>query len=128
MTNTHTLRGQATRFAVVGLSGAVVNLGLLSLLYGALRVPLFVGIALASELAVLSNFLLNNRWTFGRHDASLARLARFNVSSIGGLAIATGTTAVLISSGLPYQVADLAGIANGAVCNFLASALWTWRI
>ena len=127
MTNTHALRGQATRFALVGLSGTAVNLGLLSVFYGALRLPLFVGIALASELAVLSNFLLNDRWTFGRHDASLARLARFNLSSLGGLAIAAGTTAVVISGGLPYQVADLAGIANGAVCNFLASALWTWR-
>lgn len=127
MTNTYALRGQATRFALVGLSGTVVNLGLLTLFYGALRLPLLVGVALASELAVLSNFILNDRWTFGRHDASLTRLARFNLSSLGGLAIAASLTTLLIDGGLHYQVADLVGVGSGAVCNFLTSALWTWR-
>jgi putative flippase GtrA len=118
---------RAVRFGVVGLGGTGVNLAALYLFHGLLGWPTLVGVLLASELAAFHNFLWNNRWTFGRRDASLGRLARFNLSSLGGLLLSVATTGVLAAGGVPYMLADLVGVADGAVCNFAASTLWTWK-
>ncbi len=117
----------AFRFGLVGLSGAAVNLATLHVCYGIFGWTLPLSIGLASELSILSNFVGNDRWTFGRRDISLRRLARFNVASLGGIAIAAGITVALVHAGWPYLLADIIGIGAGAACNFAASALWTWR-
>ncbi|HWE60218.1 MAG TPA: GtrA family protein [Chloroflexota bacterium] len=127
MTDRHALGRRAVRFGLVGLGGTVVNLCLLYLFHGLLNWPTLVSVVVAGEVAMLNNFVWNNRWTFGRRDSSLARLARFNLSSLGGLLLTTVTTVVLAGSGVPYLLADLAGVVDGAVCNFAASTLWTWK-
>jgi dolichol-phosphate mannosyltransferase len=127
MTGRYTLGTRAVRFGLVGLGGTGVNLAALYLFHGLLGWPTLSSVLLASELAILQNFLWNNRWTFGRRDASLGRLARFNLSSLSGLLISVVTTSILVTGGVPYLLADLVGVADGAVCNFAASTLWTWK-
>ena len=122
------LRTQGIIFGLVGLSGTVLNTGLVYVLHGHLRWPLPLAVALASELAILNNYLWNDRWTFGRHDPSLRRFARFNLSSLGGLALTTGVTSALTTSGVPYLLALLVAVAASALSNFAASALWVWRV
>jgi dolichol-phosphate mannosyltransferase len=122
------LRTQGLIFGLVGLSGTVLNTGLVYVLHGLLRWPLPLAVALASELAILNNYLWNDRWTFGRHDPSLRRFARFNLSSLGGLAITTGLTTALTAGGVPYLLALLVAVAVSALSNFAASALWVWRV
>ena len=122
------LRTQGIIFGIVGLSGTVLNTGLVYVLYGHLRWPLPLAVALASELAILNNYLWNDRWTFGRHAPSLRRFARFNLSSLGGLALTTGVTSALTTSGVPYLLALLVAVAAAALSNFAASALWVWRV
>ena len=80
------------------------------------------------QQARLNNYLWNDRWTFGRHDPSLRRFARFNLSSLGSLAITTGVTSALTTSGVPYLLALLGAVAAAALSNFAASALWVWRV
>jgi len=80
----------ALRFGLVGLSGVVINLASLRLLHGLLGWTLPLSIGLASEVSILSNFVANDRWTFGHRDVSPRRLARFNLASLGGIAIAAG--------------------------------------
>jgi len=85
------VRGALWRFCAVGASGVVVNLGALAALTGA-GVVSSLASALAIELSILSNFALNDRWTFlaareGRGDTWGGRLARFQlVSLVGALA------------------------------------------
>ena len=124
----HRLRAQGVSFGVVGLTGFVVNASLVYLLHGLLHWFLPVTVILASELAIVNNYLWNDRWTFGRRDLSLQRFVRFNFSSLGGIAITTAVTTVLAAGGLPYLPALLAGVGVGALVNFLASALWVWRV
>jgi dolichol-phosphate mannosyltransferase len=118
---------KALRFGVVGLGGTGVNALLLVLLYGRLHAPLAISTALAAEVAVIHNFYWNETWTFGTAGRSLQRLLRFNVSSLGGLAIAISITLLLVTAGLHYLFADMAGIIGGATCNFATSVLWIWR-
>ena len=122
------LRMQGIIFGIMGLSDTVLNTGLVYVFYGYLRWPLPLPVALASELAILNNYLWNDRWTFGRHAPSLRRFARFNLSSLGGLAMTTGATSALTTSGVPYLLALLVAVAAAALSNFAASALWVWRM
>ena len=124
----HRLRAQGVSFGAVGLSGFVVNASLVYLVHGLLHWSLPVTVVLASELAIVNNYLWNDRWTFGRRDLSLQRFMRFNLSSLGGLAITTAVTTVLAAAGLPYLLALLAGVSTGAGGNFIASALWIWKV
>ena len=100
---------------------------MLYLCHGLLGWPTLIGVLLATEVAIVHNFVWNNRWTFGRRHASLARLARFNLSSLGGVLLSVATDGHLVAGGVPYLFADLVGVADGAVCNFAASMLWTWK-
>jgi len=124
----HRLRAQGVSFGVVGLTGFVVNASLVYLLHGLLHWFLPVTVILASELAIVNNYLWNDRWTFGRRDLSLQRFVRFNFSSLGGIAITTAVTTVLAAGGLPYLPALLAGVGMGAGGNFIASTLWIWKV
>jgi len=119
---------QAFRFAVVGLSGVVVNMAVLGLCYGRLHWPLVSGVVCAAEVAMLNNYVWNEQWTFGQPHVSPGRFAQFNLSSLGGLAVATAITVTLVRAGSPYMSANVVGIATGSVCNFAASKLWIWRL
>ena len=112
MTAEATARGAFWRFCAVGASGVLVNLGALAALTGAGVVSTLAS-ALAIELSILSNFALNDRWTFsvgrgaergaGRgagRGAWWARLARFQLVSLVGAcaqwgAFVVGTLALL---------------------------------
>src|SRR5579883_1089422 len=119
--------GRLFRFGVVGLSGIVVNLVFVRLFFGHLHWSPSLAAALASELAVVNNFLWNNWWTFGQQRVSVRRFVRFNVASLGGLAITTGVFTVLIQLfGLYYVIANLIAIGAATTWNFAASVFWTW--
>jgi dolichol-phosphate mannosyltransferase len=115
------------RFGIVGLSGVAVNLAVLHLLFGMLHWTAFLASALAVEVSVVSNFFWNNRWTFQQADVSPRRFVRFNLASLGGLAITSGVFTLLLgNTPLPYVAADLIAIAVATAWNFGASVLWTW--
>jgi putative flippase GtrA len=75
------------KFAAVGASGVVVNLGTLAVLR-VLGVHTNLASALAIEVSILSNFTINHLWTFGdrRHaEMSLLRQGvKFHLVSLGG--------------------------------------------
>lgn len=115
------------RFALVGVSGAVVNTLALFTLHGLLRMPLAVSGALAVETAIMSNYVWNERWTF-RCGLSPVRFAKFNITSLGGMALSVGVLALLAHGlGVHYLAANAVGIGVAAMWNFGASVLWTWR-
>jgi putative flippase GtrA len=120
-------RNWIVKFMLVGGSGAVLNTAVLYLLYQRLHMPLVAASAVAVELAVVNNFLLNDRWTFATRSRSLQRFAKFNVSSLGGLAVNVLSVWFLARHGLPVLVANLAGIAAGMAVNLTLSVTWVWR-
>ena len=99
-TLTHGRAGLLQRFStfvVIGGFAAVVNLVVFYVaFYHILRFPASVGSvlpniiasALAAEISIMTNFALNDHFTFrylpGRSRSWLARCARFQVTSIGG--------------------------------------------
>ncbi len=119
---------KAGKFILVGATGIVVNSLALAILYAGARLPLLLASAGAVEVAIIHNFLLDNRWTFGRKDVSVRRFARFNLVSVVALLVTTPTVWALVHyAGLQYLVANLLGIAAAGIVNF-AGALWTWGV
>jgi dolichol-phosphate mannosyltransferase len=117
------------KFLVVGGTGVAVNSAALYAFYQLLSLPLIVASALAVTLAIGNNFVLNDRWTFaGRHQSAwFLRLARFGLSSVGGLTLATLTLWLLVTYlGIQYLFANLVGISLGTASNLTTSMMWTW--
>ncbi|MBX6773153.1 MAG: GtrA family protein [Chloroflexi bacterium] len=115
------------RFGLVGLSGTLVNLAVVHVLFGTLHWPAVIASPVAVEVSVVNNFLWNNWWTFRQRSISLARFIRFNLASLGGLAITAAIFAALVDLlGWHYLLADLIAIGAATGWNFAASVLWTW--
>jgi len=115
------------RFGLVGAMGVAVNSAVLFVAHGVVGLPLLVASPLAVEIAILHNFIWNERWTFGARVFSLRRLAKFNLTSLGGLLIASAVLySLVVYLGVHYLLANLAGIALATAWNFATSMFWTW--
>jgi dolichol-phosphate mannosyltransferase len=160
------------KFLVVGTSGVPVNLGTVYLATVLIPVGAFDGVrdilaqalgiatltsaglrdvlayGLGIVVSILTNFLLNNYWTWGDRVAGddrsqfLRRLVKFYLVSSVAAAVQLGTSAVVsaLVRGNPffayslhadYRVyhafAPMVGILCGLAINFVANNLWTFR-
>lgn len=114
------------RFATVGASGVVVNLGAMWLVHGQLGVWFPLASAVATETAIVWNYAGNELWTYHLRRLSLRRLAKFNAAALVALAL-TVSVATASASVLSPLLAQLAGIAVGSAANFAAHFGWIWR-
>jgi dolichol-phosphate mannosyltransferase len=120
------------RFGIVGISGIVVNLGLLYVLVQYLHSEDLLASFIATELAILNNFVWNDTWTFRSVEnkelsSRWHRLIAFNVVSAGGVAINLGIFYALTRwFGIYYLLAQLVGILIAFSWNFLLNRRLTW--
>lgn len=121
------LRATALRFGAVGVVGVGVNNSLLYLLHDRLGASVLIAAVVATEVAILANYLGNELWTFGLRPER-GRLARFQLTALAGLGITVAALQGLVAlTPLDLYVANLAAIAAGSAWNFLANLTWTWR-
>lgn len=119
------------KFAIVGTSGVLVNMGLLYALtrYFSMRIEFASPIAI--ETSILTNFLINNYWTFQKRNTQVTFLNRiFRYHLVTGLAgIINYLTLILLVSllGINDMIANLIGIAIGTIINYSLNSLWTWK-
>jgi dolichol-phosphate mannosyltransferase len=118
------------KFAIVGASGVVVNVGMLWLLHGVLDVRIELAALLAIELSILSNFLINDAWTFRDERNRTFWMRAFGAHTGSVLAVAINYALLIVLNkqlDVYYLAAALLSIAAGAGVNYSVSALWTWR-
>lgn len=118
------------RFGAVGACGVLVNTLVLWALAQHVRLPVWLAGALATEAAVMSNFVLNDRWTFRGRGAGrvIERFVRFNGLALGGMMITTALLTLLTAAGgLNIFVANGAAVAAGAGWNYVMSSRWAWK-
>lgn len=122
------------KFALVGLSGAAVNLFLYRWLAGmSLRVWAAAGIA--ASVAIVNNFVWNEMFTFPEtHRASpswgsmLRRSAMFALISGAGLLLNVAVVEFLVAIlHLPWLPGVSAGVILAGAWNFFTNANLTWR-
>ena len=116
-------------FAIVGVSGIAVNMIVLSILKDYFQLPLLGASFIAIELATISNFILNDHWTFKEinNDTWFHRMISFNGVSIGGMIVNMVVLAILTMFGVWYILANLIGIVLGFSWNFLVNRRMTWK-
>ena len=123
----HYERTKLSKFLLVGGTGALLNSLALLLLVQGVHLPLAAASALSVELSILHNFCWHDRWTFRRTHLSWSRFARFNLVSLAGLVLTTGTVWLLVRHlGLYYLAANLLGITLATSWNFVVNSRWTW--
>jgi len=123
--------GQFLKFCVVGLTGVLVNMGLLWALTKFIGFDYRISAIFAIEISILSNFTLNEIWTFRKRPkaGSLAgRIVNFNIACIIGAAI-NFVVLVLLTEifHLHYLLSNLFGIACATLWNYFMSATWVWK-
>jgi len=116
------------KFNLVGLSGVVVNEGLLLLLAYEGLYYVYAS-AVAIEISIISNFILNDFWTFRdrRHGHVATRLLRFNGLMVIGLVV---NLAILYAGteylGINYAISNLVGIAVAFIVRYWLSLRYAW--
>lgn len=120
------------KFGIVGMSGIVVNMGLLYLLAGPGGVPYFLASIVAIELSIISNFSINHLWTWrdrSDHGTVFGKLVRYHIGAgatgfLGNYLILVALTELV---GLHYLLSNLIGIGVGTLFNYVINDLWTFR-
>jgi dolichol-phosphate mannosyltransferase len=116
-------------FALVGLTGLGVHLAVLSAVFGASG-SFLASQALATWVAMTSNFFLNNMFTYGdqrlRGRKIWRGLASFYVACGIGAFINLAVAEWLYLQSVVYWAAGLAGALVAALWNFFTTASFTW--
>ncbi|MBA5779029.1 glycosyltransferase family 2 protein [Stappia sp. F7233] len=118
-------------FSMVGASGVVVHLAALKFTLDLLGAPFNAAQTIATFVAMTWNFFLNNRLTY--RDRRLTGMAAlrglltfYAVCSVGVLAN-VGVANLIYENQPVWWFAGAAGAAMGAVWNYAASSVLTWR-
>jgi dolichol-phosphate mannosyltransferase len=116
------------RFAVVGISGIAVNTIALVIFKEFLSAPLILASILAIEISILTNFILNDRWTFQEYHNNtwIRRVIIFNSVSVVGAIINIIVLTILSSIGVWYILGNFVGIGFAFVWNFMGNKKVTW--
>lgn len=125
-------RGPFKKFAVVGSIGFLINTVILELLVVFGMHPV-IGSLVGAELAITSNFFLNNSWTFNsrkiKSDNMIKKFLQFNGASVGAMLIQSGTVAVgtlYFGSGL-YRPFYMIGVGIGLFWNYFMYSRVIWK-
>lgn len=128
---------QFIQYCLIGLSGVVVDMGVLFILCDS-RVfcwAVVPGKLIASELAIINNFIWNDLWTFRDERRVNAlrlptwqRLARFNIICGFGLGLNVLLLTVMIRMlAINLYAANMLAILLVTLWNFSLNMLFNWR-
>jgi dolichol-phosphate mannosyltransferase len=120
------------RFSIVGVIGAGINTGFLWLL----TIGLFYlfSSAIAIEIAIIIQFILNDRWTFSERKTKhmkqfLERILKSNLWRSGGLALNLAILYLLTEyASLYYLISNIFGILCAFILNYVFESRLTWGI
>ena len=117
------------KYCLVGSFGVVVNVVAFHIFSGFFNFSWAVIAAI--ETAIISNFWMNNVWTFAhvrlKGRAILMGLLKFNAAcALGGLANYAISTYLFVQ-GVPSLVAVLIGAFTSVLWNYTMNRIFTWR-
>ncbi|MEA5497768.1 glycosyltransferase family 2 protein [Limnoraphis robusta] len=123
------------RFGVVGFSGVFVDITTFYLLRN-LGLGLTLSVILSGEIAIVNNFLWNDRWTFAdlTHQQrswtqGLKRFLKFNLICLTGLVLNAIIVNILSRGlGINEYLAKLIAIALVTFWNFWVNLKLSWRV
>ncbi|MFC1646908.1 glycosyltransferase [Patescibacteria group bacterium] len=126
------MKGPFKKFLVVGTIGFIINTFLLEV-FVSLGFHPSLSTAIGAECAIVSNFILNNYWTFSSHQISgirqIVKFLQFNTTSLGALIIQAvsvwiGTYYMGVST---YRIWYIIGVGIGLIWNYTMYSRIIWK-
>jgi dolichol-phosphate mannosyltransferase len=120
---------QLVRFAAVGASGYVVNLGVFAACVHVLKIDYRAAAVIAFVVSVINNFWLNRHWTFdAKHEHPMHQGLRFFAVSIVTFGFTYAVLVALVSgTGMEKVIAQALAIVAGTPLSFIGQKLWSFR-
>jgi dolichol-phosphate mannosyltransferase len=123
--------GRLARFAAIGLSGLVVNEALLALLTERAQVYYLAAAVISTQVAILWNFALTERWLYARRKCQLdwkGRLGAFCLVCTTAQLLTIPILYMLVDSvGTPYVLANLFAIGASTLVRFTIAERLIWK-
>ncbi len=126
------VHGSFGKFCVVGSVGFTINT-LLLLLGVRMGAHPSISAAIGAECAIISNFMLNNAWTFRKRKISgtkkILKFLQFNATSVGAIVIQSSTIWIGTKFfGLSvYFLFYIFGVGIGLIWNYLMYSRVIWK-
>ncbi len=117
------------KFMGVGASGVLVNDGVLWYIVSHGGITPFAAAVASIEASILSNFALNNYWTFKDRKAQKDhhKLFKYHQSVFFGATVNYVTFVALLAAGSHFVAANTVGIVLGFFLNYLLSETFVWK-
>jgi len=125
-------RQRFLKFTFVGLTGTIVDFGLLNLLRIVFKLPLVWAQGISFTVAVINNFLWNRFWTYpeSRDKGASWQLMQFFIINIIGITIRTPLISWLdglILNVISQNLALAVSISIIMLWNYFANRYWTFK-
>lgn len=122
------------KFSIIGVIGAGINTGFLWVLTDFVGLFYLFSSPIAIEIAIIMQFLMNDRWTFKERKTKnirqfSKRLLKSNIWRSGGLTLNIGILYFLTDYiGLYYLISNIFGIICAFMLNYALESRLTWGI
>jgi dolichol-phosphate mannosyltransferase len=125
--------GNFKKFLVVGGVGFIINTVILEFSVNAIGLQPAVGSIIGAECAIVSNFFLNNAWTFRDQTIEkgkrLTKLLQFNTAALGAILIQA--TSVFFGDKIFgdswYRLFYVIGVGIGLIYNYIMYSKVIWK-
>jgi len=118
-------------FALVGLGGIFVHISVLWFSHKVIHIPFIYSQTVATLIAMTSNFILNNHFTFRDRRLQGVKLFRglfsFYVACALGALINISLADFLYGKAFTWWLAGVIGVIAGAVWNYALTSTFTWK-
>ena len=121
------LPARTLRFLAVGAVSFLLDITLLYLFHGVVRLDLAAATLIAFCVTLVFNFLGQGRWVFGALDRAHVRLVRYLVMVAVNTGITVGVVVGLTMAGMFYLLAKVVAAAIVAAMNYVAYRFWVFR-
>jgi putative flippase GtrA len=134
---TNVILQRASRFAVVGVIGTLIDLTIFTLLHLTFNVPVLVANTISYGAGIINNFILHRRWTWADcHQTLGTQFSQFIAISIGAWILNDTIVAYFgplfnsayIHSGYGELFAKVCATLVSMGWNFFANNFWTFRL
>jgi len=125
----HRTKKEFFRYFVVGVTGVLLDLGLLMIFKEYFLWTAVMSVAVSQVIVIGYNFLLNKYWSFGSKEMPHRQLIRF--LAVVGVNYAISLVIIYIFSqkiGFDYRLVRLANIVLSVSWNFILYKYWVYKV
>lgn len=123
---------QFVKFGIVGVSGTIIDLGILNLLIfitgyaSGVWFPFFKGAS--TSIAIVNSYVWNRKWTFkSQNDAKVMEFSKFFIISVIGLGINVGVASFIVNiMPRPANISPHLWANVGAISAISVSLIWNF--